>query len=323
MEMGAAHTFGAAAYGGEGWEPRPRPHAREIGTLWSPCGQNSEWAPLRAVLLHRPGPELTRGNDFNAALQLAPLDLATAQREHDALIRAYEKAGVTVHLTDAGDAAKPNQMFCADLVFMTAEGAVLARPASAQRAGEERHVAAKLASLGIPILRTLTGGAVFEGADAMWLDAKTVVIGRGLRTNQAGIDQVSAVLADQGVGTIAVDLPFGTMHLMGMLRIVDRDLALCWPRRTPHALVAALLDRGIRVIFLPDELGDERGAAMNGVTLGPRRILMAEECRGARALYEAHGIACEVTPCGELAKAAGAVGCLTAVLEREIAAPAA
>lgn len=318
MEMGSSKTFGAAAYGGDGWQPRAQTHREEIGTLWRTCGQNSEWAQLRSVLLYRPGPELVPDGNFNAALQLAPLDIGKAQAEHDQLADAYRAAGVEVHLADAGSAARPNQMFCADLVFMAQEGAILARPASRQRAGEERFVAAKLAALGIPILRTLTGNAVFEGADAMWLDPATVVIARGLRTNQAGIDQIGAVLREIGVAAMAADIPYGTMHLMGMFRMAGPDLAVCWPRRTPHALVAALHERGIGVIFLPEELDAERGAAMNFVTLAPRRILMPAGCAGAQAIYEAHGIECLTSPCHELAKAAGAVGCLTAVLGREL-----
>lgn len=42
----------------------------------------------------------------------------------------------------------------------------------------------------------------------------------------AGVAQVRATLAEQGVEVIQVDLPYGTMHLMGVLRIVDRDLAI-------------------------------------------------------------------------------------------------
>jgi len=44
-------------------------------------------------------------------------------------------------------------MFVSDLMFMTPEGAVLARPASTVRAGEERWVARRLAELGVPILK--------------------------------------------------------------------------------------------------------------------------------------------------------------------------
>ena len=318
MEMGSTGTFGAAAYGGEGWSPRLKTHAEEIGSLWAACGQNSEWMPLRSVLLHRPGREIIASRDHNSALQLAPLDLEAAVREHEAMAGAYRAAGAAVHYVSAESEVRANQMFCADLMFMTPQGAIVARPASTQRAGEERLIAATLAKLGIPILKTLTGAAIFEGADAIWLDSKTVIIGRGLRTNDDGIRQVGGILDEIGVGTIAVDLPYGTMHLMGMLRIVDKDLAIGWPRRTPYACVRALRARGYHVAFIPDELEAQRGRAMNFVTLGPRTILMVEGCPQAQALYEGLGVRCITTPVGELSKAAGAVGCLTAVLHRDM-----
>src|SRR3546814_2569119 len=90
-------------------------------------------------------------------------------------------------------------MFCADLFVMTPEGAILARPASTVRAGEERWVARRLADLGVPILRTLTGTAVFEGADLMWLDPRTAMIGLGLRTNEEAASQIATTLEEIGV----------------------------------------------------------------------------------------------------------------------------
>lgn len=311
-------SFSSAAYGGQGWSPRVRPLRREIGDVWGACGVNSEWAPLKAVLLHKPGPELAASNDPDAVQMLAPLDLAKAQAEHDGIAQAYRAAGVAVHDVEPQGPIRPNQMFCADLMFMTPEGAILARPASTVRAGEERQVARRLADLGVPILRTLQGTAVFEGADAMWLDPETVAIGRGLRTNEAAIRQIAAVLAEMGVAAIPVDMPYGTMHLMGMLRFADRDLALAWPRRTPFAAVEALRARGYQVAFLPDEHEPAQNRAFNFVTLGPRRILMVGDNPTTRAFYESLGIECVAVPASELAKAAGAIGCLTGVVEREL-----
>jgi N-dimethylarginine dimethylaminohydrolase len=46
-------------------------------------------------------------------------------------------------------------MFVSDLMVITPEGAVLARPASTVRVGEERWVARQLAELGVPILKGL------------------------------------------------------------------------------------------------------------------------------------------------------------------------
>jgi N-dimethylarginine dimethylaminohydrolase len=310
-------TFGLSAYGGEGWSPRNQSLAAELGGVWGPCGIDSEWRSLRGVLLHRPGTELEASSSPNDVQMLAPIDVARAGEEHDAMAQAYRDAGVAVHSVEPAGTPRPNQMFCADLLFLTPEGAILARPASTVRAGEEREVARRLADLGIPILRSISGRGTFEGADAAWLDAETVAVGRGLRTNQHGIDQIAEVLADMQVQVIAADMPFGTMHLMGMLRIVDRDLAVAWPRRTPHAVVTACRDRGMQVIFLPEVDDYQMNRAVNFVTLGPRRILLEDGYTKVQEFYERHGIECVTVAASELVKAAGGFGCLTGVLERE------
>jgi len=307
----------ASAYGGEGWHPRQQSLRDELGILWASCGINTEWARLEAVLLHRPGSELAVSVDPNAVNMLAAVDLDTAQWEHDALATAYRAAGVTVEYITPGSQPPPNLMFAADLFAMTPEGAILARPASIVRAGEERLMAQTLAAMGMPILRSISGSGTFEGADLMWLDPHAVVIGCGLRTNERGAAQVAAVLAEMGVEALQVDLPFGSMHLMGMLRIVDQDLAIGYPARLPHRAVQALQQRGLQVAWIPDEEEARCGYALNFVTLGPRQILMPAGNPVTQAFYEHLGIECRTVEMGELGKAAGSIGCLSGILRRE------
>ena len=115
--------FIAAAYGGEGWSPRTASLREEIGSVWGPCGVSTEWSRLKSVLLHRPGPELNVSADPNSVQMLEPLNLERAQGQHDAIRRAYEDSGVTVHYVEPREKPTPNQMFVADLMFMTPEGA--------------------------------------------------------------------------------------------------------------------------------------------------------------------------------------------------------
>ncbi len=312
-------TFGSSAYGGAGWSGRTRSLRQEIGDLWTACGIDSEWARLRSVLLHRPGDELAASaEDADAVQMLAAVDVAIAQAEHDAMAEAYRANGVTVHYVEPEGAVAPNQMFCADLMFMTPEGLILARPASTVRAGEERQVARRVAALGMPILKGLSGTATFEGADAMWLNSGNVIIGHGPRTNSEAIEQIAMVLDEIGVDTLAVDMPYGTMHLMGMLRFADRDLAIAWPRRTPHVAVLALRGHGYEVAFLPETDDSSMNRAMNFVTLGPRRILMNAGYGEIQSFFEGLGITCVTVEARELIKAAGGFGCLTGVLHREL-----
>jgi arginine deiminase len=307
----------SAAYGGPGWSPRITSLEEELGTIWQRCGIDSEWAPLRAVLLHRPGDELADQTDPDMVQMLDRLDLGRAQAQHDAMAQAYRDAGVAVHYVDPDGAAPPNLMFVADLLFATPEGIILARPASTVRAGEERLVARRLAELGMPILRSVRGRGTFEGADAAWLGPDAALVATGLRTNSEGAAQVSELLWEMGIEAVPVGLPYGAMHLMGTLRFAGPDLAIAWPGRVPFAAVEALRNRGFEIRFLPDFPGEERRAALNFVTLGPRRILMPAGQPRSQGFMETAGIECRTVAADELLKAAGGIGCLSGVLERE------
>jgi len=306
-----------AAYGGAGWSPRTASLRQEIGGVWGACGVATEWSLLKAVLLHRPGLELEELADPDAAQMLAPLDSSRARQQHDALAQAYWDAGVTVHYVEPAGTPPPNLVYVADLMFMTPEGAIVGRPASTVRAGEERWVARRLADLGVPILRSVRGRGTFEGADALWIDPQTALVATGLRTNAEGAAQVASLLGEMGVEVIQVGLPYGAMHLMGTLRFADRDLAIAWPGRVPYAAVNALRARGYTVIFIPDAGEAGRGMSLNFVTLGPRRILMAAGNPITQAFYEEAGIDCRVVEVDEILKAAGGIGCATGILERE------
>jgi arginine deiminase len=258
-----------------------------------------------------------RGGRPDAAQMLAPLDADRARQQHDALAQAYRDAGVTVHYVEPAATPPPNLIYVADLMFMTPEGAIVGRPASTVRAGEERFVARRLADLGVPIVRSVRGRGTFEGADALWIDPQTALVATGMRTNAEGAVQVTGLLREMGAEVIQVGLPYGAMHLMGTLRFADRDLAIAWPGRVPYAVVEALRAREYTILFIPDTGEAVRGMSLNFVTLGPRRILMAAGNPATQAFYEDAGIVCQTVEVDEIHKAAGGIGCATGILERE------
>jgi len=307
------------ALGGPGWPPRPTSLREELGSLWGGCGIDSEWRPLESILLHRPGREVEAvERDPAASLMLAFPEPSTLQAQHDALAQCFRTQGVTVHYVDPPVIPPPNQMFAADLLAMTPEGAILGRPASEVRAGEERWVASTLAQLGVPILRAVRGTGTFEGADLMWIRPDLALLAQGIRTNAEGADQVTSTLREMGVTVHRTHLPPGTMHLMGQLRIMDSDLAVAWRGRLPQDAVDLLAEAGFVVRFLPDEEEARRGFALNSVTLGPRRILMPAGNPVSQAFFQDLGVECVTVQVGELGKAAGSIGCLTGVLDREM-----
>lgn len=307
-----------AAYGGARWSQREATLEQELGTVWGPWGVGSEIGKLRAVLMRRPGSELDGIDDFEALQMRADLRPDVARAQHDGLAAAYRAHGVEVHYVERTDPAKPNAMFMRDLMLMTPEGAILARPASTVRACEERWVAAALADLGVPILMSVRGDGTFEGADCCWVDHDLCFLAEGLRTNRAGADQVEWMLRSLGVtGVVRVGLTYGAMHLDGCLSILDRDLAVVWPHRTPLAVVRTLRERGFRVIEVVDADEANVELPLNGVALAPGKLLMPAGGERHRRLYEEAGVECISVEIGELIKAGGGIHCMTAFLKRD------
>jgi N-dimethylarginine dimethylaminohydrolase len=315
--MGAPSAL-SAAYGGAKWSPRLSAHREEMAETWGDWGVTSEIGQLRAVLLRRPGPELDAVTDFDAMQMRSDLNPDLVRTQHDALAEAYRAHGVVVHYVERGRIDKPNAMFVRDLMLMTPEGAIVTRPASTVRAGEERLVAEALGRLGVPVLMTVHGAGTFEGADVIWVDETLCFLAEGLRTNEEGADQVERMLREIGVrDVVRVGLPHGAMHLDGLLAIVDRDLAVVWPRRTPHKVVATLRQRGFRLLEVEDEREAQECLPMNCVALAPGEILMPAGGERLREAYETAGVRCHVVEIGECIKASGGIHCMTGFLKRE------
>ena len=307
-----------ATYGGAGWQPRPGTLREEIteGTIWHPCGCCTEWGPLKEVVLSWPGEEINFAGHPNQYLMLARPDLTTLRRQTEGLVAMYESQGVQVHLARPATPPPPNFLFMRDLFWATPEGVVLARPAARQRAGEERYAAQSLAGLGVPLILHPHGQATFEGADALWMNERTVLVGVGVRTNDEGARQLALLLGTMGVELLAVKLPQGVQHLLGVVNFVDRDLAVLHGGKATPEISGVLASHEIKTLTLPpgEELKERLG--MNFVTLAPRRLVMPAHCPEIREQLEREGIEVLTAEVGEYLKAAGGLACLTGILRR-------
>lgn len=315
-----------AAYQGRGWRPRRRSHGEELpgGGVWRAANVSSEWEPLEEVMLHIPPPDTPPPPDVNAVQHLASIDFHRLAQELEALAACYRRLGVEVHSLTArpplpGRPAAPlyNLVFVRDLFAMAPEGAVVARVASEVRAGEERHAAAALAAIGVPILRTVSGSGTFEGADALWLRGDLLVVGVGQRTNLEGFEQLRDCVQAQGRSCVSVPVPAGVQHLMGVVQAVDRDLAVVRRELLPLALLELLADLGFHLLELEEDEEVRAFQAMNFVTVAPRCVVMAADCPHTAATLRKAGVevAAEVAV-AELRKGAGGIGCATGIVRR-------
>ncbi|MGV9295824.1 dimethylarginine dimethylaminohydrolase family protein [Amycolatopsis sp. NPDC003676] len=309
----------ASTLGGDGWRPRVGGHADDVagGRVWAACGYRSEVSRLREVLLARPPDTIEGITDPARFLMAERVDLMALRAQAAGLAEVYTALGVTVHMAVPSPDAPPNVIFMRDLFLATPQGAILARTAAEQRRGEERHACAALAGLGVPILRTPTGTATFEGADALWADERTVLVGHGFRTNLEGVRVVRDVLREQGVDVIAVPLGKGVQHLLGSVVFIDRDLAAVHAAAAGPRLRAELTARGYETLEFPPDEELTAGRGMNVVTIAPREVLMPAGCPGIRDRLERAGIRTHTADVGEYVKAAGGVGCLTGILRRD------
>ena len=307
-----------SAHGGQGWYPRTTSSIEDIGTIWGNFGSTSECGVLRSVLMHRPGPEIENVDDPTIALWLEKIDPIKAREQHDNLTDVYRSNGIEVNYVGECPIDKPNMYFCRDLFAMTPYGAIIARPASRIRAGEERYIAKALTNIGVPILLTVYGDAVFEGADIVIINPDLVFIGEGIRTNRRGVEQVSHLFRDIGFARVeVVQLNYGCGHLDGVLSVLDKDLAVLYPTQISYRVWQVLKEHGFDILDLPDMNEARLGMSINVVPIAPRLVVIPCGNPNTRRALEKLNVTCIEVDVSELMKGGGAIHCMTGTLKRE------
>jgi dimethylargininase len=254
-------------------------------------GAQSMTAPLREVLVKRPGAAFDAAFDDPANGFLHPVGLAAAQREHDAFVDLLVRLGVTVHTLDA-ETSSPDLVYTFDPLLVSDRGAIPLRSGKPGRRGEEAALEAWTARAGIPTLGRIEEPATVDGGDTFWLRPDLLCIGRTLRTNSAGAQQ----LADLIGGDVRVfELPYwegarDLLHLLSVVSPVADDLAVVYPRLLPVGLWELLRESGVRMIEVPDQEFATLGC--NILTIRPGVLVVANGNSATRAALEARG--CEV-----------------------------
>lgn len=255
-------------------------------------GSQSMIGPLRRVLVKRPDQAFGDADPARWHYTSRP-DLDEALREHDALVEILTEAGAEVinHPEPQPDCA--DAIFVFDPALVTDRGAVILRMGKEQRRGEEAAMARRFQEIGVPILGELEAPATAEGGDLLWIDSNTLAVGQGFRTNAEGLRQLREILT--GIDVLPVDLPYFTgpeacLHLLSLISIVDRDLAVVYPPLMPVSFWQLLQDRGFRLVEVPEEEFPTMGP--NVLALAPGRCLMLEGNPETRRRLERAG--CEV-----------------------------
>ncbi len=216
-------------------------------------------------------------------------DFAALAREHDAFRALLAEAGATV-VEARGEPGNLDSLYVYDPVLITPRGAILLRPGKEGRLGEPAALRPDLEAAGLPIVGALEPPATADGGDTVWLDERTLLVGRSYRTNDAGIEALRTLLPEAEV--LAFDLPHlrgraEVLHLRSLLNPISPQLAVAFTPLLPTRLVEVLAERGVRLVEVPEEEYETMGPNVLGLDGGRRALALAGNEVTRRRLEEA------------------------------------
>jgi len=196
---------------------------------------------------------------------------------------------------------------------------ILCRMGKQAREGEPASHERAFSALEVVVAGRIEPPGRLEGGDTLWIDDRTIVVGRGYRTNADGIRQLRTLLGS-AVEVVEVPLPHwrgerDVMHLLSLISPVDDDLAVVYSPLIPVPFREWLLDRGYRFVEVPD--GEFATMGTNVLALGPRRCVMLSGNPRTRAALEAAGAEVTGYEGREISvKGEGGPTCLTRPIQR-------
>jgi len=235
------------------------------------------YAPLKHVIVKDPKDAFRSqkhlSDEWKTFNYLSEPNYEEALREYAEFIGILEKYVETIDYLPIADEVGLDSLYAHDPVKFTPNGAIILKSGKKLRQPEAAVYKDFLQEKGIPVIGELTGEAVSDGGDIVWLDDRTLVVGRGYRTNDEAIRQLKEMTADMVDEFIVVQLPHDLgeaecLHLMSFISMVDRDLAVVHSRLMPVFFRQLLIERGIQLVEVPKDEYDALGC--NVLALAPR-----------------------------------------------------
>jgi dimethylargininase len=227
-----------------------------------------------------------------------PADGALALRQHEAYVDAVAGAGWTIREVPAADDL-PDCAFVEDTVVVLDDLAVLTRPGAAERRPEVAGADEAVRSLGLEAARIEPPGTL-DGGDVLQV-GRTVYVGRGGRTNAAGIRQLRKHAATRGRVVVPVALD-GVLHLKSAVTalpdgtFIASDVSVFDPAPFPT------------MRLVPEEAGS------HVILMGAGTIVMAASAPRSAELFDDLGFDVVTVDISEFEKREGCVTCLSVLV---------
>jgi N-dimethylarginine dimethylaminohydrolase len=246
----------------------------------------SEIGQIRSLLVKAPSAAFVSDDSIAAQWQtlnyLGQPDLAAAKTEYQAFIALLDDQDIEIHYLPDDDQTGMDSIYVRDASIICDQGAILCSMGKPERIGEP-DACARLFQNSFQNNPAAVHGRIrppgsIEGGDVAWLDEKTLVVGRGYRTNDAGIAQLRALLPED-IELVIVPLPHwrgpdDVFHLMSMLSPIDDDLLLVYSPLLPVPFRELLIARGFELIDVAEQEFDSMGC--NVLTIAPRRCVIPD-----------------------------------------------
>ena len=280
---------------------------------------------IRRVLIK--SPENAYKNQVNIDSQYQDLnyfgkpDFLRSLEDYESFRSILKKSGVEIHDLPADDITSLDSIYTHDPCLISNSGVVLCSMGKILRQKEPEMISKYFKSLNIPIIGKISPPGKLEGGDIVWIDNRTVAVGVGYRSNLEGIAQLKEILSDDVDEIIPVHLPHWTgpsdcLHLMSNISPIDRDLFLVYSKLLPVSFREYLLDRGIKLLEVPDDEYESMGC--NVLAIAPKKVIMIEGNDVTKNLLEKEGVDVSTYPGLEISyKGAGGPTCLTRPFLRE------
>jgi dimethylargininase len=240
---------------------------------------SSMTASLKKVALLQPN-NCLKDADPNEWHYGSTFDPGKVEEIHASFVSLLENEGVEIFWIEDHNSEIADAVFTYDASLMTKFGAILMSPGKLLRSGEQDLHKIFYNSHDIPIIGSISDLARAEAGDTLWLDETTLVVGRGFRTNQLGVEQIKDILEPRGINVFSYDLPFYTgaaacLHLMSLISLVDTKAALVALPLLPVGFYELLTSKGFQLIEAPMlEFEQSNTLSTNVLAVSPGNCVM-------------------------------------------------
>ena len=227
-----------------------------------------------------------------------PIDHTVASRQLEDYRAALEKCGDVVTRLPA-DSLYPDSCFVEDTAVVVDELAIIASMGAPSRRGETAVIEAELSRH--REMARITLPATIDGGDVLRV-GRNILVGRSTRTNEAGIQQLTRILARRGYKVIPVRTN-GSLHFKSACTAIDDQTLLLNPDRIRIDDLS-----GFRTIFTPD--GEPEAA--NVLRVSETLFVQDGFPDTLQRLHRLHGKVRRIDT-SEFRKAEGALTCLSII----------